>query len=204
MSRRTTDCYKSVFDYINKEILPMKGSKIITDFEIALRNALREILVDLILLGCWFHYCQALRKRIASEYQLFLLIRTNEEARLLYRKCQCLALLPADKIRPAFYQLAFKAVQDFPQFLKFIEYFDKQWIRKEKPESFSVFLQVREIFSSPIFFVPYISIYTYQIRFHRTHVQMHLLRHSTENVVVVSSNMEVCTIFYQAFKERKW
>lgn len=142
MSNRTTAAYKSVFKYIHEHLLPLNAKGIITDFEMALRSSLRSIVPDTMLLGCWFHYSQALRRKVASIPLLFKLIKKDERARELYRFFQCLALLPADKIDPAFTQVAHKALQSFPEFAKFVQYYENQWIKKETPESFSVFLQV--------------------------------------------------------------
>lgn len=142
MSNRTAAAYKSVFKYINEQLLQLNASAIITDFEMAMRSALKSIVPDTKLLGCWFHYTQALRRKVASIPLLFKLIQKDQRARELYRLFQCLALLPAHEIEPAFIQIAHTALQSFPEFAKFVDYFDKQWIKKETPESFSVFLQV--------------------------------------------------------------
>lgn len=142
MSNRTTDAYKSVFDYIHKNILPMDADAIITDFERALRNALHATVPLTKLLGCWFHHCKALREKVASISELFELIKNNKEAKILYRKLQCLALLPASEIKNAFDVLGFTALEKFSQFEKFLRYYDNQWIKRETPESYSVFLQV--------------------------------------------------------------
>lgn len=142
MSNRTTAAYKSVFDYIHRNILSLDVSAIITDFERALRNALRATVATTKLLGCWFHHCQALRRKVASISELFELVKRDKEARILYRRFQCLALLPAEKIKSAFEVLGFEALGKYPQFEKFIRYYDKQWIEREKPENYSVFLEV--------------------------------------------------------------
>lgn len=142
MSNRTTDAYKSAFSYVHNEILPLDAKAIITDFELALRKAMKAIVPDTKLLGCWFHHNQALNRKRAANFKLFVLVKNNQEAKILYRKFQCLALLPATKIKPAFDELAFEALQKFPEFESFVKYYDKQWIRKEKPKSYSVFLQV--------------------------------------------------------------
>lgn len=146
MSNRTTASYEKVFDYINTHVLNLDGIKTMTDFERAMRNALKKIAPNSILLACWFHFCQALRKKIASIPELFFLIRSNMEAKIFYRQFQCLALLPANKIEAAFVQLACKALKKFQQFERFVEYFDKQWIKRETPESFSVFMEVNLYF----------------------------------------------------------
>lgn len=148
MSSRTTKAYQSVFEYIHKNILPLHGKGIITDFEQALRNALKSVSPETPLFGCWFHHCQALRRKVASIPELFEIIRKEAKAAEFYRKMQCLALLPADKIKDAFDQLAYDALQTYPEFAKFVDYYDKQWIRKVTPAGFSVFLLVKFYFYS--------------------------------------------------------
>lgn len=142
MSKRNTEIYVSALDYVNRNILPLNGGTIISDFQLAMRNGIRSIAPDVKMLGCWFHYCQALRRKVASNFTLFHLIRTNERAKSLFRKFQCLALLPADKNRPAFDQIAYQCLKDFSEFIPFVRYYDQQWIHRETPQKFSVFLQV--------------------------------------------------------------
>lgn len=145
MSNRTTEAYRSVFSYINENLLSLNGSTIITDFERPLRNSLKQVVSDVTILGCWFHHCQAIRRMVASIPSLFHLILHDKDARMLYRKIQCLALLPPDKIKPAFDQIAYESLKKYPQFERFIRYYDFQWITRETPDSYSVFLQVRLI-----------------------------------------------------------
>lgn len=158
MSNRTTEAYKSVFNYIHQNVLPLDASAIITDFEYALRNGLKATVPSTPLLGCWFHHCQCLRRKVASFSDLFELIKRNKEAHILYRKFQCLALLPASEIKAAFDQLAYEALVKFKQFEKFIRYYEMQWIMREGPTSYSVFMQVSLVINILIrsFFTVYI------------------------------------------------
>lgn len=142
MTNRTTQAYQSVFEYIHSFVIPLDGKGIITDFEQALRNGLKNTVPNTPLYGCWFHHCQALRRKVASISELFEIIRKEPKAAEYYRKMQCLALLPANKIKDTFDQNAFEALQNYPEFAKFVDYYDKQWICKVTPIGFSVFLQV--------------------------------------------------------------
>lgn len=142
MSNRTTAAYVSVFEFINENLFPLRAKAIITDFERALRNGLRAVAPDTNLLGCWFHHCQALRRKVASICDLFSLIRSNMDAKIMFRKFQCLALLPFSRIEMAFDQLAYQALRKFPEFEKFIAYYIQQWIKRGEPQNYSVFLEV--------------------------------------------------------------
>lgn len=147
MSNRTTEAYKSVYSYIHKNILPLDAKGIITDFETALRNGLKYVVPETRLLGCWFHHCQCLRRKVASDSKLFDLIRKEKAAWAYYRKFQCLALLPATRIKSAFDQLAFEALTKYPEFKSFVEYYDHQWLQIETPDNYSLFLEVNRFFT---------------------------------------------------------
>lgn len=143
MTRRTTAAYVAALEYVNKEIIALKGRGIIIDFESAMRASLSIVAPDLPIYGCWFHFCQALRRMMASMKPLHTLIRTNQDAKYIFRKFQCLALLPYDKMNDAFVFLLREALNDFKfnEYAPFIAYFKSQWMEKVKPNYFSVFNQ---------------------------------------------------------------
>lgn len=142
MSCRTTDAYVHALNYLHTNVLPLCAKGIISDFELALRNALRKVVPETPLISCWFHHCQCLRRNIASNSELFKLIRSDKKAFEFYRTFQCLALLPDTKIENAFVQVAHEALKSFPQFESFVRYYEKQWIKQETPSNYSVFLKV--------------------------------------------------------------
>lgn len=144
MSRRTKEAYVSALKYVHSNLIPLVGRGIIIDFEKAMRAALYEVTPDSMytkILGCWFHLCQALRRKMASLKELFELIRSDTIAKNLFRRFQCLALLPASKIEQCFIDLSQEALKDSAHFGDFIDYFYEEWIRRVKPHNFSVFLQ---------------------------------------------------------------
>lgn len=141
MSRRTTNAYKAALQYVNENIIELKGNGIIIDFEKAMRAALRKVSPNIPILGCWFHFCQALRRKMASMEHLLALIKDNPDAKNIFRKFQCLALLPNDKIKDAFVYLLREALEEkkIKEFAPFISYFKKEWMEIVGPEYFSVF-----------------------------------------------------------------
>lgn len=203
MTNRTTDAYESVFEYIHEKLFSLKANAIITDFERALRNGLRAVVPDTTLLGCWFHHCQALRRKMASICDLFSLIRKNTEAQKIYRTFQCLALLPAEKIEAAFDQIAYKALQKFPEFEKFITYYMQQWIKKEKPENYSVFLQVFFTAAFDLFAYKQI-LFLFRFFFHRIHVQLERLKRSMESAENHLNSTEVYGVSYLHINGKKF
>lgn len=141
MTNRTTAAYASALQYVNDNIIEINGSGIIIDFEKAMRAGLRKVSPNIPILGCWFHFAQAFRRKMASLTDLFTLVRENSAAKLIFRNFQCLSLLPYEKINDAFVHLLREALQEnkMKAFAPFINYFKKEWIEIVKPEYFSVF-----------------------------------------------------------------
>lgn len=141
MSRRTTQAYVSALKYVHENLIELEGQGIIIDFESAMRAALKIVVPHLPIFGCWFHHVQALRRMMTTMKELHELIRTNLDAKTLFRKFQCLALLPANKIKYAFTWLLKEAleVHGFTQFAPFINYYKNQWLNRVKPIHYSVY-----------------------------------------------------------------
>lgn len=104
-----------------------------------MRTALNRLKSEIKVYGCWFHFFQCLRRKVASMKQLFELIRTDSTAKDIFRRFQCLALLPANEIESAFLNLSREALK-FPCFTGLVDYFQDEWIKRVKPQHFSVFL----------------------------------------------------------------
>lgn len=62
MTRRTEAAYRHAFQFINDELFELNCQSIMSDFEIGMRNALRAVVPGIKVTGCWFHFCQALRR----------------------------------------------------------------------------------------------------------------------------------------------
>lgn len=140
MSRKTTEAYFNILKYVDEELIPLSGSGIIIDFEKAERLAISKLGTEIDIYGCWFHYCQALRRKLATMGELFELVRKVESVKFIFAQFQCLALLPADQIEDAFKRLAKKALKETTLFASFIDYFDREWIKTVTPRYFSVFM----------------------------------------------------------------
>lgn len=125
MSRKTEICYRHLFKFIESEIMSLQCESFMTDFERAMRNALRKQYPRVHLFTCWFHFCQA-AKRHASQIPTFMAaIRQDKAAATIYHKFLCLPLLPADDIEAAYYELALEAKAcNAKLFKNFLEYFE--------------------------------------------------------------------------------
>lgn len=124
MSSKSTRAYQAVFQYIEDNVFKLEPSQFMTDFENGLRKALELCYPSAILLGCWFHYCSAVRRRVLSLH-LYRLIAENRDARSIYRKIMCLPLLPPQSIVEGYEIIRNEAERNglFKTFKKFFEYF---------------------------------------------------------------------------------
>lgn len=131
MTRKTQACYTHIFEFIETNICSLKAKSFMTDFELAMRNALKKLYPDASHHTCWFHLCQAAQKHAEKCRALVKLMQDNEEARDLYKKLLALPLLPANLIKNAFIDLKAEIMSKYGKaFRKFIAYFEKQWIVK--------------------------------------------------------------------------
>lgn len=131
MTRKLQESYEHLFRYIDANILQLKPASFMTDFERAMRNALRTVWPEAIQSTCWFHYCQAI-KRHASQIPEFLAIARSEAKTIrIYYDVMCLPLLPAASIKIAFEELKMEAAAKHGTLhTKFMRYIESQWIKK--------------------------------------------------------------------------
>lgn len=128
MSRKSEKCYIHLFETL-KEMFPLNGNSIMTDFELGMRNAIRHVYPTLKMYTCWFHFCQAAKRKASQLMNLVHHIKTNANIKSAYYKLLSLPLLPAKDIVPCF-QMIKSQVADEKVFKPFMRYFEKQWIKK--------------------------------------------------------------------------
>lgn len=143
MNKKSKKCYSHFFNYINNNLLNLNGAAFITDYEKGLRKAIKTEFPDSKLYGCWFHFCQAVRRRITTKHkQVARFIRQNKEASLEYHKLLTLPLLPATHILDSF-QIIKRDIEDFDhhfEFAAFLEYYESQWLQKVNIIKYKYFL----------------------------------------------------------------
>lgn len=99
MSRKTSDAYEAAFDFINLKIFNMEGTKLfVTDYELALRNALRKKYPGSKLSSCHFHFAQAIRRKGTQIHGFIDFLRSNDAAKKIYYKLMYLPLLPPESL----------------------------------------------------------------------------------------------------------
>lgn len=141
MTRKTEAAYSHLFKKIEDQwkISPVAAT---TDYEKALRNAIRKKYSLIKLIGCWFHFCQALRRKASKISGFLRYIKNHDDARKVYHKLMCLPLMRSDSISAAFELLKKEACTiSKPMFNAFLSYIEQQWIQREGPQSISVFME---------------------------------------------------------------
>lgn len=129
MTRKTQECYQHLFSYVDTSICSLSGASFITDYEVALRNALRTVQPDMQYFGCWFHFTQACKKNAKKISGFEVLLKTNNQLYTLFQKFLHLPLLPASKIIEHFNLLSLEvALYDTEHFEPFLKYFKQQWL----------------------------------------------------------------------------
>lgn len=130
---KTIKCYDHLFQYINNNIFNLNAKNFMTDNKTALQISLKKIFPEAIVNGCWFHFCQSIRRNIARSFKpLVEFIRGNRKSSQIYHKIVYLPLLPPRTI-PATFLVLCEELQSFDQenkFQQFLNYFQKQWINK--------------------------------------------------------------------------
>lgn len=130
MTHKSEKAYRQVFEYVNANLFDMKCASFMTDFERAIRGALRAVAPGVPCHGCWFHYSQALQRRSGTD-GLTKYLKNNKVAHLIYKKLRFLALLPAAKISLGFNILKQEALDlQHEKFNLYVEYVFDHWITK--------------------------------------------------------------------------
>ena len=116
------------------EIAPeFQPNQVIADFEEAPAAALRAVYGnDLTVSGCWFHYGQAIMKRL-KKIGLTEAYHNEETTQVVFRSLLALPLLPVTDIDPAFQDVKVLVHDDTPSktlLLQLCRYVERQWLNK--------------------------------------------------------------------------
>lgn len=85
MDRRTKAAYQAVFRFISENVLTLVGvASFTSDFEKAMRNALKSISPATKRYTCHFHYCQALKRRAWQTPGITNVIRLHPKCRYMH------------------------------------------------------------------------------------------------------------------------
>lgn len=140
MTSKSTDAYKSVFNYIENNIFELKATSFMTDFESSMRAAINLCYPNADLYGCWYHFKAAVRRRCLQE-GLSRMTKENPFAQTIYRMLLNLPLLPPESI-----EAGYKSIVEMAQNKNLLEgfkhiflYFQNFWLRIVSLFSFIIF-----------------------------------------------------------------
>lgn len=140
MEKKQKSSYVAVFRYI-KETFKISFDEIMTDFELGLKNAAREVFGDATLLSCWFHYCQAINRQFQK---LPNSVRFSSAVKEFISKFMALPLAPPDRIAEGYFilknEILSRHVGSFAKhFRTFFSYYESFWLDRIGPYNYTVF-----------------------------------------------------------------
>jgi hypothetical protein len=141
MRDRVKTSYADLFDFFDEALFCHKKPRtFMSDFERAARSAGSEVWPDIELIGCFFHFCQALRRKAASLPSLSTRITGDTDHHNGLKMFMRLALLPLDRVLAGLEALKtwLQEKQIEEDFTVFLQYFEKVWIRHNSPATWCV------------------------------------------------------------------
>ena len=148
LPKRTEAMYRSALLKVAETLAPLNTTitHCMTDFEMALMKACESVF-NVQTRGCWFHFSQALYKKVRSIGLLHRFRRDGRgqasEFQKLIHCYMALPLLPADEIDGAMRSLHVQVVTLIPEeqrrLLQFQRYMTTFWLQKITPPRMSVY-----------------------------------------------------------------
>ena len=127
LTNKKYETYKRVFEVI-KNHCSENPESIMTDFEMAAINAVKDVFVGVHHFGCYFHLGQALWRRVQKE-GLAQLYSDNLTVKKSIKALQALAFVPLDDIAKCFYDLSLdEVIQIDPRIENIYRYFEKTYL----------------------------------------------------------------------------
>ena len=135
---KSAPVYQKFFETLKQAALN-KGitldlTKIMTDFETALRAELQRAWPNIMLKGCYFHYSACIYSHVKSEAQLRAWYMSEMHFAKFIRMIISLAYLPADQVIRIYNQVCEAYAIAYPLFfghadtVKFLTYYEDQWL----------------------------------------------------------------------------
>ena len=139
MTAKSQDLYKAVLETICAKIPQFKPVASMSDWELAARNAIKEVYPLITIYGCWFHYTQCIWRK-TQKLGLSNAFKNNFQIQTFVRQLMAIPFLPASLIVPTHSFLEIPRVNDTEkiQLEKLQKYFTKHWIRQITPDELSI------------------------------------------------------------------
>ncbi|CAF0860393.1 unnamed protein product [Brachionus calyciflorus] len=101
--------------------------RVLSDFEITFLIRINTVFKDVEIKGCWFHYCQAIKRNLFS-LGLKKRFVNDWNFRFWIRRILVLPLIQVEYLERAFKIIVKELPSNDPNFLEFIRYFITQWL----------------------------------------------------------------------------
>ena len=143
MTRRKKKDYEVVFDAILR-LLPSEPAvtEVVVDFERAVWSALHKSLPAISVHGCWFHWAQAVYRKV-KEVGLRSAYTHQLPVRAFLRELMALPNLPGNHIAPAFLELKARCptTPSAVKIQEMLQYMEKTWVSSTSrpPASWTTF-----------------------------------------------------------------
>lgn len=145
MPDRVKQTYIELFEYLLDAIFCFDGiertpTTFMSDFERASRNAAVQVWEDIELIGCNFHFCQALRRKASSLPELAGQIRGQTTHHDILKMFMRLSLLPLERVDEGLNSIKLFIIEQgvAAQFQRFQLYFQRFWMKHYEPKTWCV------------------------------------------------------------------
>lgn len=131
MTRKTTEAYMNVFEFIEQKLFKMKPVLVMTDYEDGMRLAIRKYWPNVEIRGCWFHLKRAINRKCRN-LGLKRTIEQNVNARKVKEMLANIPLLPSTQILEAYASIKKYANKKKlgKRFVNLFSYFERYWLKQ--------------------------------------------------------------------------
>ncbi|XP_043468217.1 uncharacterized protein LOC122502303 [Leptopilina heterotoma] len=139
MENKSELAYVSVLGEIRRILPELEITSAMSDFEVALQNSVLYHFPNSQVRRCYFHFVKAIYLK-GMKLGLRRYFMQNDEGKHTLRQIMALALLPYEEINPTYNELKnSKSAACRRRLREFFNYFERQWLRRVRPEGFSVY-----------------------------------------------------------------
>ncbi|XP_071949439.1 uncharacterized protein [Antedon mediterranea] len=141
MSGKRRQDYTAVLRSVLRIVPVASVVKVVADFEASMWQSLREVLPNIDMTGCLFHYTQAIFRKV-QEVGLQRAYMEEPNTRLFVRQLMALPVLPVEHV-PAVFRRLEQVAGNSPLMLAMTTYMRNYWINGDvfTPMDCSVFRQ---------------------------------------------------------------
>lgn len=136
MRRKTEAAYQSIYEYL-REMCDTRATNIVTDYELALTNALGRVFNNVHLQKCWFHMVQALEEN-AKEFGIRRQVYRNDTfLHIMFRISKAIPNMVLEGWKIVKRKANQSPNQDVAR--RYVRYFETHWMERVGAANFTVF-----------------------------------------------------------------